>query len=174
MNRLQFNGNIRGTLLMILLVAVVALMPTGVWASNDNVAGPDDLTVATGVVVDKNTGEPLISVSVAVWSGGRLLTGTSTDFEGKFKIISPVIDFELRISYVGYNEVKFKSVEQKMQDLYVELSEESNTLTEVVVTGFVSKNKETFTGSATEISGVELRQDVCIHHVVDVCCKFNP
>ena len=130
MNRLQFNGNIRGTLLMILLVAAVALMPTGVWASNDNVAfaGPDDLTVATGVVVDKKTGEPLISVSVAVWSGGRLLTGTSTDFEGKFKIISPVIDFELRISYVGYNEVKFKSVDQKMQDLYVELSEEAPPL----------------------------------------------
>ena len=158
MNRLQFNGNIRGTFFTLLLVAVMAMLPGSTFAGNVMSPDHDELRVATGVVVDKKTGEPLISVNVAVWSGGRLVTGTSTDYEGKFKIISPVIDFELRISYVGYNEVKFRSVDQDMQDLRVELSEESSTLTEVVVTGFVSKNKETFTGSATEISGVELRQ----------------
>ena len=160
MNRLQFVENIRGAMLTLLLVVCVALVPAGAFASVGEGApdGPDDLNVATGVVVDKKTGEPLISVNVAVWSGGRLLTGTSTDFEGKFKIISPVIDFELRISYVGYNEAKFSSKSGALHDLRVELSEESSTLTEVVVTGFVSKNKETFTGSATEISGVELRQ----------------
>ena len=158
MNRLQFNGNIRGTLLVLLLVAVMALMPAATFAGNAVSPDHDELRVASGVVVDKKTGEPLISVNVAVWAGGRLVTGTSTDFEGNFKIISPVIDFELRISYVGYNEAKFLSVNQDMQNLRVELTEESNTLTEVVVTGFVSKNKETFTGSATEISGVELRQ----------------
>ena len=157
MNRLQFNGNIGGTLLVLLLVAVMAFMPTGSFAGNAVSSEHDELRVASGVVVDKKTGEPLISVNVAVWAGGRLVTGTSTDFEGNFKIISPVIDFELRISYVGYNEAKFRSVDQDMQNLRVELTEESNTLTEVVITGFVSKNKETFTGSATEISGVELR-----------------
>ena len=158
MNRLQFNGNIRGILLVLLLVAVMALMPAATFAGNAVSPDHDELRVASGVVVDKKTGEPLISVNVAVWAGGRLVTGTSTDFEGNFKIISPVIDFELRISYVGYNEAKFRSVDQDMQNLRVELTEESNTLTEVVITGFVSKNKETFTGSATEISGVELRQ----------------
>ena len=160
MKRLQLDENIRGALLTLVLVAVMALMPVGSFAAMGvgASAGPDDLNVATGVVVDKKTGEPLISVNVAVWANGRLLTGTSTDFEGKFKIISPVIDFELRISYVGYNEAKYSSKNGALHDLRVELSEESSTLTEVVVTGFVSKNKETFTGSATEISGVELRQ----------------
>ncbi|MBR5594270.1 MAG: SusC/RagA family TonB-linked outer membrane protein [Bacteroidaceae bacterium] len=160
MSRLQFFGNIKGALPIFILVAYMALMPVGAFAGmGDGVsAGPDDLNVATGVVVDKKSGEPLISVNVAVWSGGRLLTGTSTDFEGKFKIISPVIDFELRISYVGYAEAKYSSLSGALHNLRVELSEESNTLNEVVVTGFVSKNKETFTGSATEISGVELRQ----------------
>ncbi|MBO7290743.1 MAG: TonB-dependent receptor plug domain-containing protein [Bacteroidaceae bacterium] len=160
MNRLQFFENIRGAMLALLLLVGVALVPAGAFATagTDASADPDDLNVATGVVVDKKTGEPLISVNVAVWANGRLLTGTSTDFEGKFKIISPVIDFELRVSYVGYNEAKFSSKNGALHDLRVELSEESSTLTEVVVTGFVSKNKETFTGSATEISGVELRQ----------------
>ena len=160
MNRLQFVENIRGAMLTLLLVVCVALVPAGAFAVVDAgvSADPDDLNVATGVVVDKKTGEPLISVNVAVWANGRLVTGTSTDFEGKFKIISPVIDFELRVSYVGYNEAKFSSKNGALHDLRVELSEESSTLTEVVVTGFVTKNKETFTGSATEISGVELRQ----------------
>ena len=161
MDKLRLNGSITGTFVAILFVAVMFfLMPVEAFANDNNAnsPGPDDLTIASGVVVDKKTGEPLISVNVAVWSGGRLLTGTSTDFEGKFKIISPVIDFELRISYVGYNEVKYSSVKDNLHNLRVELSEESNTLTEVVITGFVSKNKETFTGSATEISGVELRQ----------------
>ena len=161
MDKLRLNGSITGAFVAILLVTVMFfLMPVEAFANDNNAnsSGPDDLTIASGVVVDKKSGEPLISVNVAVWSGGRLLTGTSTDFEGKFKIISPVIDFELRISYVGYNEVKYSSVKDNLHNLRVELSEESNTLTEVVITGFVSKNKETFTGSATEISGVELRQ----------------
>ena len=160
MNRLQFIGNIRGALLALLLVAVMVLMPVGALAVSGNSAPAtqDDFRVATGVVVDKKTGEPLIGVSVAVWSNGRLQTGSSTDFDGKFKISSPVIDFELRISYVGYKEVKFSSVTDNLQDMYIELSEEDNALAEVVVTGYVTKNKETFTGSATEITGMELRQ----------------
>ena len=160
MNRFLFNGICRGTLFALLLAVCVAWMPAAAFAGVEVPAtvDPDDLNVATGVVVDKKTGEPLVSVNVAVWANGRLLTGTSTDFEGKFKIISPVIDFELRISYVGYNEAKFSSQKGALHNLRVELSEESSTLSEVVVTGFVSKNKETFTGSATEISGVELRQ----------------
>ena len=160
MNRFLFNGICRGTLFALLLAVCVAWMPAAAFAGGvvPATVDPDDLNVATGVVVDKKTGEPLVSVNVAVWANGRLLTGTSTDFEGKFKIISPVIDFELRISYVGYNEAKFSSQKGALHNLRVELSEESSTLSEVVVTGFVSKNKETFTGSATEISGVELRQ----------------
>ena len=160
MNRLQFKENIIGALATLWVLAFALLLPTGAFAAESVASSPDpdDLKVATGVVVDKKTGEPLVSVNVAVWAGGRLLTGTSTDFDGKFKISSPVIDFELRISYVGYDEIKYASVNGALHNLRVELVEESNTLTEVVITGFVSKNKETFTGSATEISGVELRQ----------------
>lgn len=147
-----FKEYLKSRLLVFLLL--VAMSPAASFAG----VVSDDIKVASGVVVDKNTGEPLVSVNVAVWAGGRLLTGTSTDFDGKFRIISPVIDFELRITYVGYNDVSFSSVDGKLIDLYVEMTEESSTLGEVVVTGFVTKNKETFTGSATEVSGVELRQ----------------
>lgn len=139
---------------LLVFLLLVAMSPAASFAG----VVSDDIKVASGVVVDKNTGEPLVSVNVAVWAGGRLLTGTSTDFDGKFRITSPVIDFELRITYVGYNDVSFSSVDGKLTDLYVEMTEDNSMLGEVVVTGFVTKNKETFTGSATEVSGVELRQ----------------
>ena len=42
--------------------------------------------------------------------------------------------------------------------MHIELEEDANTLGDVVVTGFVAKNKETFTGAVTEMSGIELRQ----------------
>ena len=160
MNVLQFDGILRRAFVAFLLVAFMASVPVGAFAGGDRTAsaGPDDLKVASGTVVDKKTGEPLISVSVAVWANGRLLTGTSTDIYGQFRITSPVIDFELRISYIGYEELKFSSVTDKLHNMRIELGEKDNTLNEVVVTGFVTKNKETFTGSATELAGVELRQ----------------
>ena len=159
MNRLRLNGNLTSVLAFILFV-VFLVVPVGAFAGNDNKksATADDLKVVTGVVVDKKTGESLMGVSIAIWSGGHLLKGTSTDMDGNFNIVSPVEDFELRVSYIGYSEARFSPKNGALRNLRVELSEESNTLNEVVVTGFVTKNKSTFTGSATEISGVELRQ----------------
>ena len=45
-----------------------------------------------------------------------------------------------------------------MENLRIELFEDSNLLSDIVVTGFVAKNRETFTGSVTEMSGLELKQ----------------
>ena len=111
-----------------------------------------------GVVIDKKTEEPLIGASVAIWQGDKMLTGVSTDIEGAFRLVSEVEDFEVRISYIGYKELVIDSKSRKLSAMRIELEEESNTLNDVVITGFVSKNKETFTGSVTEVSGMELRQ----------------
>ena len=158
MSKFWFN---RGVLSFLMAFVLVAFAPIAVPAAEFSAIGnrlPDEATVAAGVVVDKKTGEPIISANVAVWAGGKLLTGTSTDFDGKFRIISPVSDFELRISFIGYREVVVSSRSDNLENLHVELVEEENTLNDVVITGFVTKNKETFTGSVTEMSGVELRK----------------
>lgn len=158
MSKFWFN---RGVLSFLMAFVLVAFAPIAVPAAEFSAIGnrlPDEATVAAGVVVDKKTGEPIISANVAVWAGGKLLTGTSTDFDGNFRIISPVSDFELRISFIGYREVVVSSRSDKLENLHVELVEEENTLNDVVITGFVTKNKETFTGSVTEMSGVELRK----------------
>ncbi len=119
---------------------------------------PDESKVAAGVVIDKATGEPVIGANIAVWSGGKLLTGTTTGLDGEFRIISPQKNFELQISFIGYQSVTILSTDKNIENLHIVLSEDANVLSDVVVTGFVSKNKETFTGSVTEVSGLELKQ----------------
>ena len=115
-------------------------------------------TVVSGIVVDKKTQEPLIGVNVAIWENGLIATGVTTDFEGMFHMTTSVSDFEVQITYMGYKNLTFDSKSRKLSDMHIELEEDANTLGDVVVTGFVTKNKETFTGSVTEMSGLELRQ----------------
>lgn len=160
MNNFLFRETVwKGLCVLFLSVALFSLPQNVYAASVSSAVVPDDATkLAAGVVVDKKSGEPIIGANVAVWSGDRLLTGTSTNFNGEFRIISPVSDFELKISFIGYMGVTIDSSNTNIENLFVELSEDTNTLEDVVVTGFVSKNKETFTGSATELSGLELRQ----------------
>ena len=115
-------------------------------------------TVVSGIVVDKKTKDPLIGVNVAIWKDGKIESGVTTDFEGGFHMTIALDDFEVIFSYMGYKELKFNSKSHKLEAMHIELEEDANTLGDVVVTGFVTKNKETFTGSVTEMSGIELRQ----------------
>ncbi|MBR4989256.1 MAG: SusC/RagA family TonB-linked outer membrane protein [Bacteroidaceae bacterium] len=146
------------TVLLLLLFAMPVL------ASESTVGAPmgDEVVkkgvTVYGVVVDKKTDEPLIGASVAIWVGDKMITGVSTDIEGAFHLVSEIEDFELRVSYIGYKDLVIDSNSRKLTAMRIELEEDANTLSDVVITGFVTKNKETFTGSVTEVSGMELRQ----------------
>ena len=111
-----------------------------------------------GVVVEKKTGSVLAGASVALWKGDKMLTGTVTDIDGVFSIITTEKDFEVQVSFMGYNTIRFSSSSRKLSGMKIELVEDSHALGDVVITGLVTKNKETFTGSATEISALELKQ----------------
>ncbi|MBQ7947691.1 MAG: SusC/RagA family TonB-linked outer membrane protein [Bacteroidaceae bacterium] len=111
-----------------------------------------------GVVVEKKTGSVLAGASVALWKGDKMLTGTVTDVEGAFSIITTEKDFVVQVSFMGYNTIRFSSSSRKLKGMKIELVEDSHSLGDVVITGFITKNKETFTGSATEISALELKQ----------------
>ena len=144
-----FIGKLCSLLLMLLLV-------TPALASS----AKDGDKVVSGVVIDKKTKEPMIGVNVAIWKDGEIAVGTSTDFDGAFHLAlaSSITNFEVKISYMGYKELTFNSQSHKLESMLIEFEEDANTLSDVVVTGFVTKNKETFTGSVTEMSGIELRQ----------------
>ena len=161
MDKVKQTTTIIGKMFTVLLLLLLA-MP--VLASESTVDAPmgDEVlkrgVTVYGVVVDKKTDEPLIGASVAIWKGDKMITGVSTDIEGAFHLVSEVEEFELRVSYIGYKDLVIDSNSRKLTAMRIELEEDANTLSDVVITGFVTKNKETFTGSVTEVSGMELRQ----------------
>ena len=171
--KMKLLGKMLLCMLAMLIAVPAAMMANDNYATDLMIAEESEATVVFGIVVDKKSGEPLIGASIAIWKDGKLLTGTSTNLEGDFRIISPVRDFEVEVTFVGYKPLRFHSKKVKLEDMVIELEEDANTLGDVVITGFVTKNKQTFTGSATEISGVELKQ-VSSTNILNAIAALTP
>lgn len=101
--------------------------------------------IVTGVVKDA-TGETLPGVGIHI-KGQEGAFGT--DGEGKFEINIKARTATLTFSYIGFKteEIKVKAGD----NITVVMKEDSELLEEVVVTGFQTKNKNSFTGSSTTI-----------------------
>jgi hypothetical protein len=65
-----------------------------------------------GTLKDSETGEPLPFVNIVLQKGDRQVTGSATDFDGKYTIkpIQPGV-YDVLISYVGYNAKKIEGVQ---------------------------------------------------------------
>ncbi|WP_237072953.1 SusC/RagA family TonB-linked outer membrane protein [Hoylesella enoeca] len=103
-----------------------------------------------GVVLDAETSEPLIGVTVRSPKSG---TGVTTDLNGKFVIKVLPNDSTLSFSYIGYSP-KHVSVVGKSR-LSISLSEITNSVGEVVVVGYGTQKKEDLTGA---ISVVDMKE----------------
>lgn len=91
----------------------------------------------TGKVVDKDTQEPLIGVSV--FSLGTK-TGTSTDLDGSFRLKVASISGQLELTYVGYKSLKLDA----SADLgTIELESDAIGLKDVVVTSSIAIRRKT-------------------------------
>ena len=112
----------------------------------------------SGIVTDYKTGETLIGVTISIMRDGAVDGGTTTDFDGRFSMTAPGGDYEVHISYMGYQTHVLRPGRDKLSDVHIQLREEENTLGDVVVTGFFNKSKKSFTGSVTQMSGIELKQ----------------
>lgn len=102
-----------------------------------------------GRVIDKDTREPLIGVSVVLKSSS--FKGTVTDIDGNFTL-NTTIGTELEISYIGYKTV----LVQATDNMLVELASEATALDEVVVVGYGTMKKSDLTGSISSVKGEEL------------------
>lgn len=104
----------------------------------------------TGVVKDVMR-EPLIGANVV--EKGRSTNGVITDFNGKFTL---EVDesASLVVSYIGYlaQDIPTKG----KGDFHIILKEDTNTLDEVVVTGYGDFKKATYTGSASVLTTEKL------------------
>lgn len=106
-----------------------------------------------GTVKDKD-GSPLPGATVRVKD---TQVGVITDNDGVFKMDIPDLkDLTLVISFVGYRTVTIKP--EKKNELSVILEEDTQSMDEVVVTGYFNKNKNSYTGSAVTVQAEELKK----------------
>ncbi len=99
----------------------------------------------TGTVTDV-TGDPLIGVSVTV-AGTK--TGDATDVEGKYSLKADSKG-KLKFTYVGYETVEVPVNGRTV--INVEMKENSEILSEVVVIGYGTMDKKELTSAISHIS----------------------
>ena len=104
----------------------------------------------TGIVLDAETSEPLIGVTVRAPKSG---SGVTTDLNGKFVVRVQPNDSTLSFSYIGYSSRHVNVVGKSR--LNVSLSEMANTVGEVVAVGYGIQKKEDLTGA---ISVVDMKE----------------
>lgn len=82
--------------------------------------------------------------------------GTTTDIDGNYFISVPDKNAVLVFSYIGFESQEVKVGGQI--NINVNMSEESNSLDEVVVVGYGSQKRASVVGSITAIEPVQLQQ----------------
>ena len=102
-----------------------------------------------GRVIDKDTREPLIGVSIVLTSTTSV--GTVSDISGNFTLDVFPGD-KLQVSYIGYKTIIVEAVD----NMLVELVTEATALDEVVVVGYGTMRKSDLTGSIASVSGENL------------------
>lgn len=94
-------------------------------------------SVIKGVVIDKDTQEPLIGVSVF---SDVAKIGTSTNLDGIFELKVPSIGGNLTFTYIGYKTLEMKASANMG---FVELASDAVGLSDVVVTSSVAIRRKT-------------------------------
>lgn len=108
-----------------------------------------------GTVIDAKSGEPLPGVTVAAMSNGQAVTGAATDIDGRFTLNLPANIKELTFTFVGYKAVTLTV--QTDREMIVRMEEEVKAMDEVVVTGYFTKSKNSYTGAVKTIKSDELK-----------------
>ncbi len=107
----------------------------------------------TGVVIEAETGEPVVGASVRV-KGANI--GAATNVEGKFTLEVPSSSSTLVVSYIG---MKTKEVAVK-PNVRIVLESESNNLSDVVVVAYGTQKKSSLTGSVSQIDSKVIEQHI--------------
>lgn len=104
----------------------------------------------SGTIKDESK-ESLVGVSIKIKNTN---IGTSTDVDGKFKIMASSTDV-LQITYIGYETIE--RVVGNANQIDITMKSSSTGLGEVVVVGYSSKKLEQISSSVSVVSGEKLR-----------------
>ncbi len=103
-----------------------------------------------GVVTSKNDGEPIIGASILEKG---TTNGTITDLQGRFTL-SIKDNVEMIISYVGYKTITLHA----KPAMKIVLEEDTEMLSEIVVTGYTTQRKADLTGAVSVININEIQK----------------
>ena len=128
-------------------------------------------TTVTGVVVDAETGETLIGVSIRV-PGTEVVT--VTDVDGAYALTLPEGKYRVVFSYVGFNTLERELTAATVDSFKrIVLQPATAKMDEVVITGIYQRKKESFTGSAATFEGAELKK-IGVQNVLQSLKTLDP
>ena len=104
-----------------------------------------------GRIVDAATGEPIIGASIHVKGNKRI--GAVSDMQGGYTL-SAAPGVTLVISYIGYETLEVRATEKEQ---VIQLTENSKTLSELVVVGYTTQRKESLTGAMISLKDSKLK-----------------
>lgn len=100
-----------------------------------------------GTVTDKRLNEPIIGASVLVEGTSN---GTITDMDGNFSLKNISKGNVLVVSYIGYQPQRL-TIDGNQTTFRIMLTEDTQTLDEVVVVGFGTQKKVNLTGAVATV-----------------------
>jgi len=101
-----------------------------------------------GKVIDADTSEPMIGVSVLVMG---TTTGTVTDFDGNFELSVPD-KATLQLSYLGYKTIEIRAVD----NMSIIMETDAQQLQEVVSLGYSAVKKAELSSAVVTVSAEQL------------------
>lgn len=150
-------------------LATLCVLLIGGGLSATPAAGQSKDAVITGKVTGKATKEPLAGVIVFI---DETSYNTTTDSQGNYSLIfTPTEGMTISFYFLGMEDEKVVYTGQKEID--VAMIEASESLDDVVVTGYGNIRKEGFTGNTTRITKDEIVK-VSQKNVIDAIQVFDP
>ena len=146
------------------LLFLLLFLPVSLCAQDNKVPGsqqPKPVVPAQqlmrGTVVDES-GQPLPGAKVQLVSRVpkfKTISMAVTDGEGRFSFDVKNAQLFVIVEYVGFKTYEVRA--RKYANITIQLTPDEHELKETVVTGFYSKAKNSFTGTAVQVGGDELR-----------------
>ena len=162
-----------GALNRILLFVYILSLSTNTIAQNKNNSKetyllPPHGNYVYGRVIEKLSKEPMVGVTIRLDGHS---TGVITDINGCYVLTLPEKGGLVIYSYIGFETRKIKVTSRQKVD--VQMVEATESIQEVIVTGYNSIQKESFTGNTTKIEKEDLLK-VNPNNLISAIQTFDP
>ena len=161
----------RKSVLLAIALAYFGVYPISV-SAQDNVTvvmndGRESSNSISGVILSAEDNEPLVGAQVRIVGAN---VATITDVNGKFTFQTVALKKQkLAVSYIGMEP---QTVDAG-HNMRIVLKPDSKTLSDVVVNGFFTRKKQTFTGAARTVTSDEILK-VAPNNIMQTLATLDP